>query len=147
MCVIRYPYVSHDLLMHASWLMCTCHRTHLYVWHIGTKNASLPRRPHMWWLWSVGSIKLWVSFAKEPYKRDNVLQKRPIILSILLIKATPYVCHGASIRVTWLIHMCDMTCTQMCAMTHPHMLLDSLMYATWLICTCDNTHSYVWHDT
>jgi len=33
----------------------------------------------MGWLWLVGSIKLNVSFAKEPYKRDNILQKRPII--------------------------------------------------------------------
>ena len=32
-----------------------------------------------WWLWFVGSIKLQVSFAKEPYKRDDILQKRPII--------------------------------------------------------------------
>ena len=32
----------------------------------------------MGWLLSVGSIQLWVSFAKEPYKRDDILQKRPI---------------------------------------------------------------------
>jgi len=38
-----------------------------------------------------GSIKSEVSFAKEPHQRDNVLQKRPIILSILLTLATPYV--------------------------------------------------------
>ena len=38
----------------------------------------------------VGSLKLYVSFAKEPYNRDYVLQKRPIILSILLTVATPY---------------------------------------------------------
>jgi len=37
-----------------------------------------------------GSIKLKVSFAKEPYKRDDIPQKRPIILSILLTVATPY---------------------------------------------------------
>jgi len=29
--------------------------------------------------------KLYVSFAKEPYKRDDILQKRPIILSILVL--------------------------------------------------------------
>ena len=34
--------------------------------------------------------KLQVSFAKEPYERGNILQKRPIILSILLTVATPY---------------------------------------------------------
>jgi len=34
---------------------------------------------NMGWLRLVGSIKLQVSFAKEPYKRDAILQKRPII--------------------------------------------------------------------
>jgi len=42
------------------------------------------------WLRLVGSIKLFVSFAKEPYRRDDILQKRPVILSILLTVATPY---------------------------------------------------------
>jgi len=32
----------------------------------------------MGWLQLVGSLKLQVSFAKEPYKRDVILQKRPI---------------------------------------------------------------------
>jgi len=37
----------------------------------------------------VGFLKLYDSFAKEPYKRDDILQKRPIFLSSLLIAATP----------------------------------------------------------
>jgi len=45
--------------------------------------------PDMGWLRLVGSLKLWVSFAKELYERDYTLQKRPIILRILLIVATP----------------------------------------------------------
>jgi len=36
---------------------------------------------YMPWLWLVGSIKLSVSFAKEPYKRDDILQERPIYRS------------------------------------------------------------------
>ena len=44
----------------------------------------------MRWLRLVGSLKLQVSFAKEPYKRDDILQKRPIILRSLLTEATPY---------------------------------------------------------
>jgi len=44
----------------------------------------------MGWLRLVDSLKLWVSFTKEPYKRDDILQKRPIILRSLLIVATPY---------------------------------------------------------
>ena len=31
------------------------------------------------WLQLVGSLKLYVTFAKEPYKRDYILQKRPVI--------------------------------------------------------------------
>ena len=45
----------------------------------------------MGWLRLVGSIKFEVSFVKEPYKRYDILQKRPIILSILLTVSTPYV--------------------------------------------------------
>ena len=33
----------------------------------------------MGWLRLVGSVKLQISFAKEPYKRDFILQKRRII--------------------------------------------------------------------
>jgi len=44
----------------------------------------------MGWLWLVGSLKWQVSFAKEPYKRDDIMQKRPVILRSLLIVATPY---------------------------------------------------------
>ena len=45
----------------------------------------------MGWLTLVGSIKLQVSLAKETYKRDDILQKRPVILSILLTVATLFV--------------------------------------------------------
>jgi len=45
---------------------------------------------YMGWLRLVGSLKLQVSFAKEPYQRDYILQKRSMILRSLLIVATPY---------------------------------------------------------
>jgi len=44
----------------------------------------------MGWLRLVGSLKTLVPFAKKPYKRDYILQKRPIFLRSLLIIATPY---------------------------------------------------------
>ena len=37
----------------------------------------------------VGSLKLQVSFANVRYKRDDILQKRPIIVRSLLTVATP----------------------------------------------------------
>jgi len=58
---------------------------------------------------------------KSPMKRDDILQKRPIILRSLLIVAT--LCHvESSACVTCLNHACGRT----------HL--------------CDMTHSYVWHD-
>ena len=44
----------------------------------------------MGWLRLVGFLKLQVFFAEEPYKKDDILQKRPVILRSLLIVATPY---------------------------------------------------------
>ena len=44
----------------------------------------------MGWLRLVCSLKIHVSFAKEPYQRDDILHKRPIILRRPLIAATPY---------------------------------------------------------
>ena len=44
---------------------------------------------HMGLLRLVGSLKLQVFFAKESHKRDDILQKRPIILRSLLCVATP----------------------------------------------------------
>ena len=37
----------------------------------------------------VASLKLYVPLAKEPYKRDDILQKRPTMLRSLLTVATP----------------------------------------------------------
>ena len=61
----------------------------------------------MGWLRLVGSLKLQVSFAKEPYKRDDILQKRPIILRSLLIVATPQ-------------HICQVTHVNTCPREHGH---------------------------
>ena len=96
MCVSVLKYVVCVLFVHYSFLyMCkyTCIFKYVYMCildmyffvyiYVGGLRAA------MGWLWLVGSIKLWVSFAKEPYKRDDILQKRHIILSILLIVATP----------------------------------------------------------
>jgi len=54
-------------------------------------NCGYCRVSIMGWLRLVGSLKLKVAFAKEPYKRDDILQKRPVILRSLLMVATPYI--------------------------------------------------------
>ena len=44
----------------------------------------------MGWLRLVGSLKLYVSYAKGPYKIYYILQNRPIILRSPLIVVTPH---------------------------------------------------------
>ena len=61
------------------------------------------------WLRLVGSLKWQVSFAKEPYKRDYILQRRPVILRSLLIVATPQggmQCLCVSVRLCASVCMC-----------------------------------------
>ena len=65
---------------------------HSYEWVMSYIWMSHVTCMHTWctgWLRQVGSLKLQVSFAKEPYKRDDILQKRSIFLRSLLIVATP----------------------------------------------------------
>jgi len=57
--------------------------------HPTTKDKALVVCFVVGWLRLVGSLKLWVSFAKEPYKRDYILQKRPTILRSLLNRSHP----------------------------------------------------------
>jgi len=48
---------------------------------------------HMGCLQLVGSLKVQISFAKEPYERDYVLQKRPTLWRSLRIVATHLIYH------------------------------------------------------
>ena len=54
-------------------------RMHRSDLHTDDGRVTRVDESHVGWLRSVGSIKLQVSFAKEPYKRDYILQKRRII--------------------------------------------------------------------
>ena len=96
----------------------------------------------------------WVSFAKEPYKRDKILQKRPMIVRSLRTNdwinahpvSQPHICSWIQELCGWILvsetyewlnwaicpsHVCGSsndTCLYICGMTH----------AEWLKC-----HIYV----
>jgi len=55
---------------------------------IDDKDSAHKENSSMKWLRLVGSIKSQVSFAKEPYKRDDILQKRHNFMDPTV--ATPY---------------------------------------------------------
>ena len=54
-------------------------------------NRRITRAYGVAWVATISRLlKIIDSFAKKPYKRDDILQKRPEILRSLLIVATPY---------------------------------------------------------
>jgi len=97
---------------------------------------------HMGWLWLVGSIKLQLSFAKEPYKRDDILQKRPVIKSILLTVATPYLClfrvsfrWGTTWSYAWhVVFIRRWDVTVMYGATNSYVTWRIHMWRDWFIC-------------
>jgi len=68
----------------------TCHRWVCVCICVTYESKTSTHQTDMGWLRLVGSLKLSVSFAKEPYERDDILQMRTIIWKSLLIEATPY---------------------------------------------------------
>ena len=70
------------------------HMCEISLWQVSFEtfdsNGVFMRVPTMELLRLVGSFKLYVAFAKEPYKKDRILQKRHMILRSLLIVATLY---------------------------------------------------------
>jgi len=82
-------------IAHGTTYMCIADgTTYISIAH-GTTYISIASHStysdlSMGWIRLVGSLKLYFSFAKEPCKRDHILQKRPVILRSLLMVATSY---------------------------------------------------------
>ena len=66
--LLTYKYVYRHVYVHVQ--ICTCTNIYTFV------HTSLCKLLDMGWLRLAGSLKLQVSFAKEPYKRDYILQKK-----------------------------------------------------------------------
>jgi len=130
---MTYSYVWHDSFICVTWLIYMCYMTHPYMWNDSIIHMKLYAwKSTMGWLRWVGSLKLQVSFAKEPYKTDDILQKRPIILRSLLTVATPY----------WR-SVCIYVCTYMCIFyAYLYMYIYTSVYIH--IYTYVYTHTYTY---
>ena len=100
-CICVYVCVDMYISLYTSYIyiciiyMYTIHMLYTiciyYIIHCGIHLRKIcDRCCPMGWLRCVGSIKLYVSFAEYNLFYRALLQKRPITLSILLTKATPY---------------------------------------------------------
>jgi len=101
-CTGHFPQKSHN-----QWLFCGKRPALLRNLKFAHSPAHSPKSALPSWFSKVGSLKLQVSFAKEPCKRDDILWKRPIILRSRLTWQMSCVrwqiCHE---RLTWVV--CDM---------------------------------------
>jgi len=116
------------------------HNTYIYIYicmyiymHtcIHTSITHMPEIPQLYQTIWVGSLEAQVSFAKEPYKRDDILQKWPIIVRCLLIVAAPYQRPYPSVYVHVYIHVCVSVCLWLCV---------CLRFVCVFACMCAYTH-------
>jgi len=80
-----YMYGCMCVLVYLSVYTCNKNESgtsHVYIFAYQNNDTSLVRISTL-----VGSLKLQVSFAQEPYKRDYILQKRQVI-----VRSLPIVC-------------------------------------------------------
>ena len=114
------------------------------AWLIHVRHAQLlahtPMEMPMGWLWLVASIQLHVSFAEYSLFDRALLQKRPIISSILLSEATPY---PSFICVTCLNRTRDMPHSYVWRDSYMADMLESFVQTPKEMGTI---HSYVWCD-
>jgi len=119
-CVMRHVIpLPHHTLLNVSQYVARCN----VLWyisnsaaasHITITHCNVLHIEKIAMCYGVASIsrhlKIIVSFAKETYKRDDILQKRPIILRSLLIVATPYAILLPTATAFAQCVMCDVCC-------------------------------------
>ena len=93
----------------------------------------------MGWLRLVGSLKGQVFFAKETYKRDYILQKKPTILRSLLIEATPYLNPVKRTLSSGTVPTAKVATTKLCFVVAGRECVCATTFATTkLCCFCHN---------
>jgi len=97
MCGMTHSYVWHDSFICVTWLIHTGDMTHSYVWHDSSHShtqehvlKNIFSRTCTYAVATIGRLlKILGLFCKRAHKRDDILQKRPMIFRSLLIVATP----------------------------------------------------------
>jgi len=89
----------------------------------------------MGWPRIVGALKSQVSFAKEPYKRDYILQKRPISFRSLPIVAVRYhelACYMFACYMFNIVHLLAFLCSTswICLLSY----VEYLEFASFSLC-------------
>jgi len=102
----------------------------IILYHLGTSSQRADRRG-----WPINIFKWFVGSGGW----DKILTNESYHTCDILGHCANRHCPIYGIRVSWLIHVCDMT--------HSYMWHDTFVYVAWLIHVCDMTHLYVWHTS
>jgi len=172
MCDMTHSYVWHDLFICVTWLihvshnrdsgyLCVVNRVYVTCCKQGVCDVEYTKesrhtcewvKSHAWhtlamsWLRLVGSLKIWVSFAKEPYERDLYSAKETYVFKESTNRSHPILSRvRVVICVTWLIHTCDV-CLYMCDVPHSYVWCICLSYIhTTTYYTTYTLHTWMRH--
>ena len=186
MCVtwlIHISYEWHDSFIRVTWLINMCAMTareppyHFFSrkvsatmsFHRRARRRDAPKSALQWLERRKGKKK--EIFSIEGCTAAKCVSFTHVIVAFRIYEETRLAQYGKAclicgwvIRVTWLIHKCDMThsyvwhdsiwqgishswMSHTCDMTHSCMWHESFICVTWLIHMRDVTHSCVWHDS
>jgi len=126
-----WSYLWRDSFICVTWLIDTCHS---HVWQgsrsfMGECKHSSTRRHR--------PLNLFISL-KWPIYMCNVT-RCICVAGLALICRRVFPWNDLFTRITWLVHMCDVT--------HSYVWRNSFIRVTWFIHMCDVSHSCVWHDS
>jgi len=124
---------------HVFCCRCLSKNSPIIIWLVCGK--SLAKIGHtVGWLRLVGSLKLQVSFAKEPYKRDYVLQTRPMIFWSLLIDG----CFHPVLLQSNRISVCVCVCIYIYIYVYMFMCICAHIYIHIYIYICTHIYMYMY---
>ena len=155
--------VTHDSFICVACLIHTCDMTLSYVWHDSfirvtwlITTASVTCRMHMFDTWLIHMCDVTYLYVLNSFIcvtwRMHMCDTWLIHTCVLTHSYVWYACHS----YVWLVCICDMTDSvsdSQCVTIRPYVrhdactcvTHDSFVCVTWLIHTCNMTHSYVGH--
>jgi len=138
--------MSHVWMSHVTHMNEACHTQEWVMSHVGISHVTRMNESchtYEWvmshvWTTHLGKPECWIGWRDMSHSRWTwriPMDMTHLCVTCLRVTWLIYMWHDSFLRVTWLIPTCDMT--------HSYVWHDSFIRVTWLIQMCDMTHSHV----
>jgi len=135
--------MSHIWTGHVTHMNESCHTYEWVMWHIWMSDVTHVNELCHTYEWVMSHVPVGRGSKRQRVQEHTCLPRTLVVQHLLCMR------HDAFIRVTWVIHMCDMTHLYVWHTQSYIRLLKMpvapLMGATWRIHACDMTHSCLAH--